>query len=54
MTPAMESDIGVNGSNATNAVSGRSKFPYGPKRADHRMRHDDELAAMPAGYPIDL
>ena len=48
------SDIGVDGSGATDAVSGISKFPYGPKRADHLMRHDDELAAMPAGYPIDL
>ena len=50
----MQSDIGTDGSGATDAVSGVSKFPYGPKRADHLMRRADELAAMPKGYPIDL
>ena len=50
----MDSDVGTDGSGATDAVSGASKFPYGPKRADHVMRHDDELARMPAGYPIAL
>ena len=48
------SDIGHDGSGATDAYSGVSKFPYGPKRADHINRHEDELAKMPKGYPIDL
>ena len=47
-------DVGTDGSGATDAVSGASKLPYGPKRADHLMRRADELARMPAGYPIDL
>lgn len=50
----IHSDIGCDGSGATDAYSGISKFPYGPKRADHIKRHDDELAKMPIGYPIDL
>lgn len=47
-------DSCADGSGATDAVSGISKFPYGPKRADHLMRHDEELARMPDGYRIDL
>lgn len=50
----MSSDVGTNGAGETDAVSGVSKFPYGPKRADHLMRREDELRRMPAGYPIDL
>lgn len=50
----MSGDVGRNGSGDTDAVSGRSKFPYGPKRADHLMRRGDEAGRMPEGYPIDL
>ena len=35
-------------------VSGVNKMPYGPKRCDHLLRQSEELARMPAGYPIDL
>lgn len=35
-------------------VSGVNKMPYGPKRCDHLLRQVEELARMPAGYPIDL
>lgn len=35
-------------------VSGISRFPYGPKRADHLMRQAEERARIPAGYTIDL
>ena len=35
-------------------VSGVNKLPYGPKRCDHLLRQAEELARMPAGYPIDL
>lgn len=35
-------------------VSGVNKMPYGPKRCDHLLRQAEELARMPAGYPIDL
>lgn len=38
----------------TDGTSGKNKMPYGPKRADHAMRHDEEMARMPKGYPIDL
>lgn len=48
------SDVGSDGAGGIDAVSGVSKFPYGPKRADHLFRREDELACMPAGYPIDL
>lgn len=41
-------------STSTDANSGPSKFPYGPKRGDHLMRRADELALMPEGYTIDL
>lgn len=50
----MAEDICRDGSGATDAVSGVSKFPYGPKRADHFMRRSQELARMPEGYTIDL
>lgn len=50
----MAEDICSDGSGATDAVSGVSKFPYGPKRADHLMRRSQELARMPEGYTIDL
>jgi len=51
----MAGDIGTDGENRPSAsAAGTSKLPYGPKRADHKMRRADELAQMPAGYPIDL
>lgn len=35
-------------------VSGVNKLPYGPKRADHLMRREEEMEQMPEGYEIDL
>ena len=36
-------------------VEKRKKInPFGVGRLDHRMRHDEELARIPAGYKIDL
>ncbi len=34
--------------------SGKSRFPYGPKRGDHLNRRAEELARMPEGYQIDI
>lgn len=50
----MHDDVGEDGSGSMDFFSGTNKFPYGPKRGDHLMRKDEELARMPAGYPIDL
>ena len=50
----MHDDAGEDGSGSMDFFSGTNKFPYGPKRGDHLMRKDEELARMPAGYPIDL
>ncbi len=51
----MAADVCDAGAGATDDdVSGASKLPYGPKRADHLMRRAEELARMPEGYPIDI
>ena len=51
----MESDCCDENTAATaDDVSGVNKFPYGPKRADHLMRQQEERACIPEGYTIDL
>ncbi len=50
----MASDLSENAFGTVDAVSGVNKLPYGPKRADHAMRRQEELARMPEGYEIDL
>ena len=51
----MESDCcDANTAATADDVSGVNKFPYGPKRADHLMRQQEERACIPQGYTIDL
>ena len=50
------SDTGVNAPVVGKSVrkTGPKDFPFGVSRLDHVMRHDEEMARIPAPYKIDL
>lgn len=50
----MQEDVCTDATGSSDACSGKSKFPYGPKRGEHTMRTQEERGRMPEGYPIDL